>query len=161
MNTKLTSRINLLRRNFFCFLVIFLASLSLLILNQTTALAADDLVFYEGNDCQQDIVFTYDSTVFVDENCQSSGSACYGDNDEARSLKILGFVNPGTRVEVYDHPDADSTDDYAVIDILDPNFDEFCVNTFEKNINEDGVQVYVAYKNGLDGKISHNTVIPY
>ncbi|NEO39655.1 MAG: hypothetical protein F6J90_26315 [Moorea sp. SIOASIH] len=160
MNKKFTSLINLLRKNFLAFLVIFLASLSLLIVKPSTALAADDLIFYEGNSCTQDIVFSYDSTVSIDENCQSSGSECYGDNDEARSLKILGFVNSETRVEVYDHPEADSTDDFAVIDITDPNFNEFCVETFEKSIDDNGVEVYVAYKNGLDGKVSNVKVIP-
>lgn len=138
-----------------------LASFSLLIVQQSTALAADNLIFYGGNNCTRDIVFTYDSNRYdIDDNCKSSGSGCYGENDEARSLKLLGSVNSGVRVEVYDSPDGDTGDDYAFVEVLDPSFDEFCVGTFEERLLESGVFVYVGYNNGLDGKISHVTVIP-
>lgn len=121
---------------------------------------AGDLVFYEGNGCSQDIVFTYDSERSADDNCQNSG-ACDGDNDEARSLLIVGIAKPGTRIRVYDSPSASLTDDYAIIDIL-PNLppEGVCIRTFEQSVSRRGYRMSYVHKNGLDGKISHVTVRP-
>lgn len=120
-----------------------------------------DLVFYEGNRCSQDIVFTYDSEASADDNCQKKGNPCHGDNDEARSLLILGIAKPGTRIRVYDSPGADLTDDYAIIDILSNLPAEgVCVSTFEQSVAGSGYRMSYVRKNGLDGKISHVRVQP-
>ena len=147
---------------------VFLVVVSLMLVTYPAALAQEatpfevgDLVFYEGNNCTQDIVFTYNSEVPANDNCQTPGTACYGDNDEARSLLITGFAKPGTRVKVYDSPTADTTDDYAVIDILpDVPPEGACVGTFEQSVIRPGFRISYIRKDGLDGKISHVTVQP-
>ncbi|MBH8563473.1 hypothetical protein I8748_14980 [Nostoc sp. CENA67] len=143
-------------------LVLFI-SVALSVTAPDTALAEDfgDLVFYEGNDCKQDIVFTYNSEASADDNCQTSGTGCYGDNDEARSLLITGFANPGTRIKVFDSTSADTTDDYTVIDILpDLPLEGTCVGTFEQTQQRSGYKVAHVHKDGLDGQVSHVTVQP-
>lgn len=156
-------------KKFVLFSVILFISIALLGTVPDVALAqgiepleAADLVFYEGNDCTQDIVFTYDSEKSADDNCQSSGTACHGDNDEARSLFIASYAVPGARVKVFDSPSADTTDDFAVIDILSdvPPVGGTCVGTFEQNALRPGYKINYVPKNGLDGKVSHITVRP-
>ncbi|HLO86438.1 MAG TPA: hypothetical protein VK203_15770 [Nostocaceae cyanobacterium] len=158
---------NSLLNKFFSVLLILLTS-SVVFAAPNPALAQDlslrevgDLVFYEGNGCTQDIVFTYNSEVAANDNCQTSGTACYGDNDEARSLLITGFAKPATRIKVYDSPSADTTDDYAVIDILpDLPPEGSCVSTFEQSTIRPGFRMSYVRKDGLDGKISHVTIQP-
>jgi hypothetical protein len=156
---NLTLNISLINK-LFSFLLILLTS-SVLFAAPNVALAeAGDLVFYEGNGCDQDIVFTYNSEESADDNCKKSG-ACKGDNDEARSLLIVGIAKPGTRIRVYDSPSASTTDDYAIIDILsDLPLEGACVSTFEQNLLSQGYRIIYVPKNGLDGKISHVTVQP-
>jgi hypothetical protein len=162
---NLTLNISLINK-LFSFLLILLTS-SVLFAAPNVALAQDfsvreagDLVFYEGNSCTQDIVFTYDSEKSADDNCKNSG-ACDGDNDEARSLLIVGIAKPGTRIRVYDSPSASLTDDYAIIDILsDLPPEGACVDTFEQSVTNPGYRMSYVRKNGLDGKISHVTVRP-
>jgi hypothetical protein len=158
---------NSLINKLFSFLLILLTS-SVLFAAPNVALAQDssvreagDLAFYEGNGCTQDIVFNYDSEKSADDNCQTSGTACYGDNDEARSLLIVGIAKPGTRIRVYDSPSADLTDDYAVIDILpDLPPEGACVSTFEQSVLRPGYRMSYVRKDGLDGKISRVKVQP-
>lgn len=164
-----------LLRKFFFFLATFLFSVCLLIsphaaqaqgavpleVGDVVPLEAGDLVFYEGNGCTQDIVFTYNSEAAADENCQKSGTACYGDNDEARSLLIVGIANPGTRIKLFDSPSAATDDDYTVIDIKDDLPPEgACVETFEQSKLQPGFRESYVRKNGLDGKVSHVTIRP-
>ncbi|KAB8315119.1 hypothetical protein SD81_034650 [Tolypothrix campylonemoides VB511288] len=71
---SMSKRFNALLKNFFSFLVILLASVSLLTAVPSVALAQGlneigDLVFYEGNNCTQDIVFTYNSEKAANDNC--------------------------------------------------------------------------------------------
>lgn len=124
----------------------------------------NDLIFYEGNGCSQDIVFTYNSYVKADDNCKKRGP-CKGDNDEARSLRILTSAKQGTQVRVYDSPDGKTDDDYAIINILNPSrFEEngLCLRSFQEERNDTARGVTVTYvpKNGLDGKVSRVKVIP-
>ena len=164
-----------LLRKFFFFLATFLFSVCLLIsphaaqaqtavpleVGDAVPLEVGDLVFYEGNDCTQDIVFTYNSEVAADENCKKSGTACYGDNDEARSLLITGFAKPRTRIKVFDSPSAATDDDYTVIGIRDDLPAEgSCVDTFEQSKVTPGFRESYVRKNGLDGKVSHVTIRP-
>ena len=130
------------------------------------ARALDDLIFFEGNGCTQDIVFTYNSRVGRDDNCKSRGP-CKGDNDEARSLRILKSAASGTRIVVFDSPNGKQDDDFTVIDILRPDFMEdqgYCLQSFEQNFdtpNENqGIVVDFVRKNGLDGKVSRVRITP-
>ena len=149
---------------FVTFLVI--AFTSVVLVQKVNAQQVDDLIFYEGNGCTQDIVFTYNSYKAANDNCKKSGP-CKGDNDEARSLRIAKRVNPRARIVVYDSPGGDTTDDYTVIDIIDRKFmqpEGYCLRTFENdfsnpNLNS-GIQVDYIKKNGLDGKVSRVRVIP-
>jgi hypothetical protein len=124
----------------------------------------DDLIFYEGNGCTQDIVFAYNSYVKANDNCKKSGR-CKGDNDEARSLRILRSAKRGTQVRVYDSPDGRTDDDYAIINILNPRrFAEngLCIRSFQEELENTAGGATLTYvpKNGLDGKISRVKVIP-
>ena len=130
------------------------------------AQGGDDLILFEGNGCSQDIVFTYNSRGGRDDNCKSRGP-CKGDNDEARSLRILKSAAPGTRIIVFDSPGGKQDDDFTIIDILRPDFMEdqgYCLRSFEQNFdtpNENqGIIVDYVRKNGLDGKISRVRVTP-
>ncbi|MGD1806168.1 hypothetical protein ACP6PL_12110 [Dapis sp. BLCC M126] len=153
MKTKFSSLI----KHFALTLLIGLASISLLITNASTAFAGD-LVFYEGNNCSQDVIATYDSSVDVNDNCKDT-SRC--DNDEARSLLIKGPVEY-TTVDVYDSPDGGRDDDFSIIRIRSVSGgDSVCIGTFEKDYDDGDVQVIYEKDNGLDGKISHITVIPF
>lgn len=136
------------------------------ILNKVYAQEVDDLVFYEGNGCSQDIVFAYNSYREANDNCKKSG-ACKGDNDEARSLRIGKFVKQGAKIIVFDNPDGKTDDDYTRIDIVDRSFiqpEGYCLSTFEQSFSNpftnSGIQVDYFRKNGLDGKVSRVRVIP-
>lgn len=148
------------------FVLFITAFLSIVLIQKTNAQQVPDLIFYEGNRCSQDIVFTYNSYIAANDNCKKSGS-CKGDNDEARSPRITKSVNPNARIVVYDSPSGDTTDDYTVIDVVNRQFmqpEGYCLRTFENtfsnpNLNS-GIQVDYISKNGLDGKISRVQVIP-
>jgi hypothetical protein len=113
----------------------------------------DALVFYEGNDCKQNVVARYSGWSDVSVNCKKSDHC---KNDEARSLLIYDFVKNGTNVKVYDHPEAKTNDDWTEIKIGKPAFmGAYCVGTFERSRDEKGVNVNFHKDNGLDGKVSH------
>jgi hypothetical protein len=144
----------------------YIVGIAIILSVPTSTLALDDLIFYEGNGCTQDIVFTYDSRNPSDDNCKKGG-ACKGDNDEARSLRILKSAATNTRIVVFDNPDGHQDDDFTVIDILSPEFMEdqgYCLRSFEQNFDtpqeNQGIIVDYIRKNGLDGKISRVRVIP-
>lgn len=129
-------------------------------LSVTHAQPVNDLVFYEGDGCSQDIVFTYNSRVDADDNCKSGG-ACKGDNDEARSLRIGKTVRVGTRIILFDSPGGDTDDDFVTIDVLDPDFlrpEGYCLVSFEQTFSNpdinSGIQTDYFRKNGLNGKVS-------
>ena len=104
--------------------------------------------------------------MFANDNCKDKG-ACKGNNDEARSLRILKSVKSGARVYVYDDPKAKETDDWTKITITDSSFippEGYCLRTFENNFlnpsENFGIRVEYIQKNGLDGKISRVRVFP-
>lgn len=148
------------------FVLLFIALTSAVLFQKVTAQQVDDLIFYEGNGCTQDIVFTYNSYQAANDNCKKSGS-CNGDNDEARSLRIAKSVNPRASIVLYDSPSGDATDDHTVIDVVNRQFMQpewYCLRTFENTFSNpylnSGIQVDYFQKNGLDGKVSRVVVIP-
>jgi hypothetical protein len=68
---------NFLINKFFSFLLILLisfvlsAALNVALAQDSSVRESGDLVFYEGNDCKQDILFTYDSTFAVTKQHQT------------------------------------------------------------------------------------------
>ncbi|RCJ19695.1 hypothetical protein A6770_06030 [Nostoc minutum NIES-26] len=168
MKNTLVSTCIALRKLFSC-VVIFLASVGLLIAapgvaqaqtGEPTPKLAGDLVFFEGNDCTQNIVFSYDSSKPANDNCQQGGE-CNGDNDEARSLKILGLAQSGTLIGVFDDPNGGTQDDFSYILTQGaPLGPDVCVGTFEKSTTTPRYLITHQHNNGLDGKISHVTIIP-
>ncbi len=118
---------------------------------------APDLVFYEGNSCKQGIKAALHNHRPGKHsiNCKKS-KAC--DNDEIRSMRIYSFVRPHTDVIVYDHPEAETKDDWTKVSIGKPDFHgapSRCIKSFEKSHSSDGISVKFHKHNGLDGKISH------
>lgn len=134
---------------------------------------ADDVVFYEGNNCTQGTVFSYDSRRDWDENCKRAGR-CKGDNDEARSVRLQAGIGRPLRISVFDSPAALRNDDFTIIEVRRPDLitpNGLCVGTFERagSIDDRGsfrigpnppappvVTIYFSGQaRGLDGKISH------
>jgi len=108
------------------------------------------ILFYEGNNGSQNLVCTL--KVKMDRiNFKNDSYGC--DNDEARSL-VLSYVKAGTRITIYDSPDAKTNDDYTVITVK-RSIPYYRVNSFQGNINDDYVKATYHRKNGLDGKVSY------
>jgi len=105
---------------------------------------ATRITFYEGNGCSQDIVATYGP---------KNAAGRIGKNDEARSLSLVQ-VPAGTRIFIYDSPDAKENDDFAFILVKKKTF-EYCIRTLEASIYTDNVEMTYTRKNGLDGKVSY------
>ena len=147
-----------------CFLT---AVFTFVLLGDVVAQPLDDLIFYEGNGCTQDVVFTYNSRIASDDNCKQRGTRCRGDNDEARSLRIGKTASANTRITVFDSPSGSQDDDYTVIEVVNPNFMEdqgYCLRSFEQNFDTPNANqgIFVDYfrHNGLDGKVSRVRVEP-
>ncbi|RUS96561.1 hypothetical protein DSM106972_087480 [Dulcicalothrix desertica PCC 7102] len=149
---------------------LILLSILVIILTVTAskvqAQQVDDLVFYEGNGCTQGIVFAYNSYKAADDNCKKR-SACKGDNDEARSLRIGKSVKQGAKIVVFDNPGGSTQDDYTTIDIINRSFiqpEGYCLRSFEQTFDNpnanSGIRVDHFHQNGLDGKVSRVKVIP-
>ena len=123
---------------------------------------ANDLFFYEGNNCTQSRLFSYDTRRFANDNCQNSG-ACDGNNDEARSVLVMPGAKARARIQVFDDPKASSADDFTIIEITNPQqipAAGYCVGSFERDTRAHGVLVEHGHHNGLDGKISRVRVLP-
>lgn len=130
-----------------------LVSLFVLLGVADVAAAANDLLFYKGNNCTGDIVAAYDShSGGTYDNCKKTRRC---ENDEARSLKVLPGVPTYKTIKIADSPKGTSDDDTATIKVYSSPTSEICVSTFEKTSSYSG-DVYVTYyeDNGLDGKVS-------
>ena len=120
--------------------------------NQGVALAEDDqprcVIFFEGTDC--------DPTQSRSSCCTEASSDMGGcwTNDEAQSMKVYG--GPGTVVTAFDHPDAETQDDYFVLRKKDSN--PICVGSFDQARGRFDPPTrsswFYSGGNGLDGKVS-------
>jgi len=92
-------------------------------------------------------------------NCKKS-DACK--NDEARSAVLIGPINKGWTMIVYDNPDGNKKDDWAEINVIRnmTASDWVTIGTFERSYVEHFVRVTYHRKNGLDGKVSSIEVRP-
>ncbi|MCQ9424372.1 hypothetical protein NRB16_12690 [Pseudomonas sp. LJDD11] len=124
------------------------------------ALSQGGYYFYEHNAGNRD----GDSTCALPGN-QPSGSdgvqynlrlAANGcENDEIRSLELDG-IRAGTRLELYDSPDADRQDDFTLIDVKQsiPMGQRVRINSLEGSAETFYYRKLAAHNNGLDGKVS-------
>ena len=121
----------------------------------------DNIVFYEGDNCSQEIKGVFRSGSPRDENCQSS-SRC--DNDEIRSVLLFPGIDRNTLVKVYNDVTPGAWDDWTRIHIGETELTEpFCINGFEhqtssreaaKNITVNHHYSDSGFGDGLNGKIS-------
>jgi hypothetical protein len=120
--------------------------------NQAVALAEDDqprcVIFFEGTDC--------DPAQGRSSCCTEASSDMGGcwTNDEAQSMKVYG--GPGTVVTAFDHPDAETQDDYFVLRKKDSS--PICVGSFDHARGRfdppSRSSWFYSGGNGLDGKVS-------
>jgi hypothetical protein len=121
----------------------------------------DNIVFYEGNNCTQEIKGIFQSSNAEDRNC-SSGSACA--NDEIRSALLYPGIDRNTLIKVYNDTTPGAWDDWTRIHIGDAQFSEpFCINGFEHNTSGREAAQHITtshhrddsgFGDGLNGKIS-------
>jgi len=111
--------------------------------------------FYEGVNGSQD-TFCPETITERPFYRQKSMGSC-GKNDEAKSMKFEG-TPAGTVVKVYDNPNCDTGDDYAVITTLrDAVASPITVWHFEDNSSDDPTGYFISYyreDGNLDGKVS-------
>lgn len=114
-------------------------------------LPAPVIIFYEDNDGEGEVVCEIVLDPAVGYLNFKNYSPC--SNDEARSAKLL-HMRQGMRLRVFDNPDMETSDDWALINIKQ-DFDSETINTFEKNENEPNYRItFFKDDGGLDGKIS-------
>lgn len=80
-------------------------------------------------------------------------------NDEARSLALVGPLEPGVQVEVFDSSSPSCNDDYASIVLTSPlsDYESICVGTFETTTVQSKYQQSYWEKSTvfkLDGQVS-------
>lgn len=122
-------------------------------------------VFYEGNSCTQDRLFSAEAG-FRSYSCTGFPSPCFGNNDEARSVLIkfnnLSFSGGVRyRLTVYDSPERANDKDSAVISLIKRprGRSTYCISTFNRSKVWDFGNIQ--HKRGrtddgkLDGKISY------
>ena len=117
----------------------------------------------EGNDCTQDTVAKWYLPSTGDTTTKYAESGDFT-NDEIRSMALVGPLDPGAQVEVFDSPSIDSTsiacrDDYGSVVLTSPlaAYETLCVGTFERSIVESKYQqsyweISSVFK--LDGQVS-------
>jgi|GEM_PF-3598836 len=133
-----------------------------------------NVVFYEGNDCEQEEKAIFHSDDLGSRFCNnefpfytmSHNQRC--DNDEVRSVRIYPSVDPGLRIQVFDFNEWDRwdsfSDDWSEIYIEDELDESICINTFEQDstTSMENAGVYQYFHQGpsfviderLDGKVS-------
>lgn len=111
--------------------------------------------FYEGYNGSQD-TFCAETITQRPLFKQKKMGDC-GKNDEAKSMRFEG-TPAGTVVKVYDNPNCDTGDDYAVITTLRDAVDSsITVWNFEDNDSDDPTGYRISYyreDGNLDGKVS-------
>lgn len=105
------------------------------------------IMFYEGNNCTQDLLGTF-NVQYTRVNLKQHKM----DNDEARSMCLKNVI-PGTVIRVFDSPDGSWNDDVCTITVK-KYVGDYDINTFEKSFEDEFVKVEFHKKNGLDGKVS-------
>ncbi|TCV96216.1 hypothetical protein EC912_102566 [Luteibacter rhizovicinus] len=82
------------------------------------------------------------------------------ENDDASSATLTG-LRAGTQLNVFDSPDSDIKDDYALIVVRrDIVGREVTIPSFERSYSDDDGVVQSHYRNGLDGYVSRLSLDP-
>ena len=126
------------------------------------ALQGDGVVgLYEGNGVTQNVVCE------ISWNTDTLGDDCFVgydfqhykpcSNDETRSMRIYS-AEAGTTIKVYDSPSGGTNDDYTIIKIKRDISHAVDLDTYEKDYEDDFIQVRYHHDNGLDGKVSYFSV---
>lgn len=124
------------------------------------ALSQGGLYFYEGNGADRD----RDTTCVLPGGQHKDGNGVEYDmklpsqgceNDEIRSMELEG-ISAGTRIELYDSPDADRQDDFTIIDVKQsvPMGKRVRVDSLEGSSENFWYRKLAVRNNGMDGKIS-------
>jgi hypothetical protein len=124
------------------------------------ALTQGGFYFYEKNGTDRD----GDTTCVLPANQHSAADGVQHDirlgakgceNDEIRSMEFEGIAQ-GTRIELYDSPDADRQDDFTIIDVKQsiPMGKRIKVDSLEGSSDNFYYRKLALHNNGLDGKIS-------
>ena len=111
----------------------------------------DEYVFFEGNDCSQNLV----GSLWTTDHGRASINVkqpSWWKNDEARSV-LIQHAAAGEKLRVFDHPDGHQSDDWTEI-LIKRDIEVYCVTTFEASYEDDYIKMYYKRHNGLDGKIS-------
>jgi hypothetical protein len=115
---------------------------------------ADAIVFKEGNNCTQDVVFRFTSDSFGGQYPYYNYTCADGNypNDEARSVYLLN-VRAGVRIRVFDNPHVKRYDDWTEI-VVKRQVPRISINSFDRSYENSVVKVKAHRKDGLDGKVS-------
>ncbi len=132
------------------------------IASSSSAHDPDNIIFYEGNNCTQEIKGIFQSSQAEDRNCDTSQTCA---EDEIRSVLLYPGIDLNTLIKVYNDPEGRKNDDWSRIHIGQTQFTEpFCINGFEHNTSsrEAAQNISVSHHqddsgigDGLNGKISH------
>ncbi len=111
----------------------------------------DNLVFFEGNDCTQNVEKMLDSK----KDYSGDHDDLNFQNDEIRSVLLQAGVKKGTRIRVFDDGSGSHDDDWTEIEVYRDLDTPICIGTFETD--RSGAHITADYhkNNGLDGKISY------
>jgi len=134
----------------------------------------DDIVFYEGDHCTQDVKGSFNSDDAVDITCSSNPLGSVSGkckNDEIRSVRLYPGIKSNIVIKLYNDPDSSKRDDWTRIHIGDTVLDEpMCINGFEHQTTEREELKNISFSyhqsdnsamgNGLNGKISHIKIAP-
>lgn len=104
--------------------------------------------FYEGASGTQDLLASVSDRSERTINLKKGGF----DNDEARSV-VLRNVRAGAKLVVWDNPSGKTDDDWCEIEVKQ-QVQQYVVESFEHNVDDDVVKVTYHRDNGLDGKVS-------
>jgi hypothetical protein len=120
---------------------------------------SDTFIFFEGNDCTQEIAGSLWSGRQgggnVSLNIKKDPMKKWMDNDEARSVLIQNG-KAGDVLKVWDSPEGHTDDDYGTLRVTTdfPDNNGYCLASFETNWVNQGVEYTVHRDDGIDGKIS-------
>ena len=124
-----------------------------IILVSTTNTFAGTIYLYDGNSCTNNL----EGTVTDGFNIYNFKKISWLANDEVRSLK-LNNVRSGAIIRVEDDSAGDQSDDYAIITAKKYLPGNWCIGTFQTNLETADIKIEYYYGGNLDGKVSFMAV---